>query len=192
MKKLLCVLIAINLLFAPIIAQTEAKENKSNGKGIQVSGKSNTISAGIHIPIAGFSSTHNIGFGVDYSWSNHRFGRINEIPVNPVGFTANIGINYYFGKKENIGQYDYTYSDYKYLYSYGGIIYNPGKKGNIILTVGPAIGIYSGHTQFNIGANLRGNYYVKKSIAIASVITIMKESKSDPLWAMAIQVGFSF
>lgn len=184
MKKLLVISTIIGAFFSTAAAQSE--------QNVHPAGKSNIISAGIHIPIGEFSSTHDIGLGIEYSWSHHRFGRINEIPLNSIGFATNIGANYYFGKKEMIGVYPFEYSDYTFLHMHGGIIYNPGKKANISLTAGPALGIYSSHTQFNIGANLKGSYYVNKNIAIAPVITIMKESKSDPLWAMAIQAGFSF
>jgi hypothetical protein len=192
MKKLLCFLSVTAWLYTTVIAQSEEKENKSGGYRIRRAGKNNSISAGIGIPFSEFSSTHSIGFGIDYSWSNHRYGLINEITVNPVGFTVNVGADYYFGKKETIGPYNYNYSNYTYLHTYGGIIYNPCNKVNISLTAGPALGIYSGHSQFNFGVDLKGSYYLNKNISITPAISFMKESKSDPLWAMAIQAGFSF
>jgi len=155
-------------------------------------GKRHSISAGIGIPFGDFSSTHSFGAGLDYSWSNHRFGLLQSIPVKPIGFTFNIGGDYFFGKKEMIGLYSYQYSNYIYLHTYGGVIINQGKKGNISITAGPALGLYVGNTQFNVGINLSGNYYINKKIALSPSILFMKESNSEPLWSAGLRGSIVF
>jgi hypothetical protein len=185
MKKLLCVLLITGYFYS--FAAAQSKENK-----IQLKGKSNSISAGVNIPFAAFSATHNFGAGIDYSWSNHRYGRMDETPVNPVGFTVNLGADYYWGKNETIGLYTYDYSTYTFLHTYGGIIYNPGNKVNTSLTGGPTLGIYSGNTEFGLGVNLSGNYYLNKNIAITPVLIFMKESSSDPLLSGSVRATISF
>jgi len=187
MKKALCLLLNIGCLVTMAVAQQKEISNK-----LQTNSKSNSISTGIDIPIGKFSATHHIGFGLDYSWSHHRYGRMNEIPLKLLGFTFNAGADYYTGKKENTGYPPYTYNDYTYLHTYAGVIYNPGIKTNIRLTAGPALGLYAGHSQFNFGVNLAGSNYFTKNIAISPAIMLMKESGSDPLWAASVRVIYSF
>jgi hypothetical protein len=185
--KALCLLLVIGCLFTRAGAQQKEIRHRQ-----QANSQSNSISAGINIPFGKFSSTHRFGFGLDYSWCHHRYGRMNEIPVKLLGFTFNAGADYYIGKKENTGYAPYIYNDYTYLHSYAGVIYNPGKKTNISLTAGPALGLYAGHSQFKIGVNLAGSYYLAKNIAIAPAVLLMKESDSDPLWAGALQIIYCF
>lgn len=144
---------------------------------------------GLNIPFGNFSATHSIGAGLEYSWSHHRFGLLSSTLFRVIGFTFNGGADYYKGKKENIGIYSYQYGNYIYLHSYAGIILNPGKKGNIIVTTGPAVGLYNNDAQFNFGVNLSGNYYFTKNFAVTPAIMLMKESASDPIWAASLRAS---
>jgi hypothetical protein len=185
MKKLLCVLLITGYFYS--FAGAQSKENK-----IQLRGKSNSISAGVNIPFAAFSATHSFGTGIDYSWSNHRYGRMDEPPVNPVGIIVNPGADYYWGKKETIGLYTYDYSTYTFLHTYGGIIYNPGNKANISLTGGPTLGIYNSNTELGLGVNLSGNYYLNKNIAITPVLIFMNNFNAVPFWVGSIRISYVF
>ena len=187
MKKALCLLLIICWQFLSARAQQKEITHK-----LEANGNSNCLSTGIDIPFGKFSSTHRIGFGLNYSWSHHRYGDMNEIPLKLLGFTFNSGADHYTGKKENTGYIRYTYNDYTYLHTYAGIIYNPSKKINISLTAGPALGLYAGHSQFNLGVNLSGSYYLTKNIAITPAIMLMKESDSDPLSTSIVRVVYSF
>ena len=139
-----------------------------------------------------FSSTHIVGIAAEYSLSDHRFGQMDVKPVKPVGFIINSGIAYYFGKKEMVSGYPYKYPGYTFLNLYGGIIYNPWKKGNINFTAGPALGIYNHHTRFNIGSKLEGSYYVNKNLAVSPAIILMKEHGADAFWAATVKALISF
>jgi hypothetical protein len=187
MKKLLLVLLTINCLFTTIVAQTKEKENK-----VQPKGKSNSISTGFDIPLGKFSDTHSFGGGIDYSWSNHRFGKMDITPQNPFGFIVNTGGDYYTGKKETIGIYAYDYPSYINLHTYCGVIYNSDNKVNINLTAGPTLGIYSGTADFGLGANLSGNYYLNKNIAITPVLVFMNNFDAVPFWVVSIRVSYVF
>lgn len=167
-------------------------QSQKSEKHNHPSGKQHTVSIGANIPLENFSSTHIIGVATNYSWSNHRFGGMDVKPVKPFGFTANAGAAYYFGKKETVSGYPYNYPAYFFLNIYGGVIYNPWKKGNISLTAGTALGIYNGNTQFNIGSKLEGSYYFSKKIAISPGIIMMKESGADPLWAASLKATMTF
>ncbi len=146
----------------------------------------------VFFPLGNFSSTHLIGMEANHSWSEHRFGGMDIKPVKPLGFTSNAGFAYYFGKKENISGYTYDYHRYIFIHAFAGAIYNPWRRGNIILTAGPGLGIYNGNTQFNIGSCLEGSYYIKEKIAITPGINFMKESGADPLWAASLKVTLTF
>jgi len=179
------------LLSAYTVIQVSA-QSKADTVNTMTKGRNHSVSIGLNIPFGDFSSTHNLGVGINYSWSKHRFGVLSAIPFKTIGFTFNIGVDYYLGKKETVGVYNYKYGNYSYLHTYGGIIFNPGRKGNISLAAGPAVGLYNGNTQFNVGINLSGNYYLNKHIAVTPAILFMKESVSDPLWSASLRASIVF
>jgi len=117
---------------------------------------------------------------------------MKKIPVKRIGFIANSGINYYLGKKEMISNYEYKYKNFTYIHAYAGAIYNPWKKGNINLTIGPATGIEDKIVEFWWGANLNGNYYVNEKIAITPGINFMKRSIANPLLAVSLKATMAF
>ena len=161
-------------------------------KKLNPGGKRNLIAAGITIPVGDFSSTHFGALNAVYAWSNNRFGLLTTMPVIKIGFTANSGIAYYFGRKETIGTGSYQYPAYIFLHIYAGAIYNAGKKVNICLTAGPAAGIYNSSTQFNTGASLQCNYYISPKIAITPGLIMMKETGSDAIWSGSVNAAIAF
>ena len=183
----------IFLLFACMTISNYANsQSQRPKKHNHPSGEQHAVSIGADVPLGNFSSTHIIGVATNYSWSDHRFGQMDVKPVKPFGFIANAGVAYYFGKKETVSGYPYDYPGYIFIHLYGGAVYNPWRKVNISLTAGPALGLYNGHTQFNIGSVLEGSYFLKEKIAITPGIIMMKESGADPLWAASIKATFAF
>ena len=181
----------IFLLICLLASQIVAAQ--TNTKTITPKGFTKTVSAGINITIPEFSRTHNFGTGIGFSWSKHRFGMIEKKLSKQFGFIADGGIDYYFGKKETVSGYPYEYNGFTYIHTYGGIIYNCGKRSNINLTTGPALGIENGFTTFFWGVNLSGAYYIKEKIAITPGIHFMKDPNSyDPLLSGSIKASFAF
>ncbi len=174
-------------VFFFIIMQTvissPAQPVKPSGKK-QKPGVEHCISAGILLPLGDFSSTHLCGIAVGYQPANHWF---NLLKRKQLAFTYNAGLAYYFGKKEMVSGYPYKYPGYFFLHAFGGILYNPVRKLDLTLTVGPALGIYNGNSRFNIGSKLEGTYYLKNKFAVSPGIILMKENKADPLWAVSIK-----
>ena len=189
MKRLLFIFLLFGFMTIGkyAIGQSQ-KPNKHN----HPSGKQYTVSLAANIPLGNFSSTHSIGIEANHSWSNHRFGKMDVKPLKPFGFTANAGFAWFFGKNETVSGYPYDYSGYIFLQAYGGAIYNPWRRANICLTAGPALSIYNGNAEFNIGSSLEGSYYIKEKIAITPGIIIMKESGADPLWAASLKATMAF
>ena len=182
MKKRLLFLFATSFYIYSVSAQTKSiKKKSSEEKGV-------SVSAGVSIPVGDFSSTHLIGIGVDCSPTRHSFGKIK---AKKTAFTYNGGLAYYFGKKETVSGYPYAYPGYFLIHTFGGVLYNPVKNGSVTLTAGPALGIYNGNTQFNIGSKLEVSYYISKKITIGPGIILMKESGADPLWAAAVKAILS-
>ena len=70
------------------------------------------------------------------------------------------------------------------------MLYNPAKNTAISLTTGPALAIYNGNNQFNIGTKLEASYKISTSIAIGPGILLMKESGADPIWAASLKATF--
>jgi len=172
-----------------MLAQTDnlvvAAQNYTNGKD-------NAASFGINIPVGEFSKTHFAGIALDYSWSHHRFGSLKALPKMLIGFTANGGIDYYFGKKETIAGYEYRYGGDIYFHLFGGAIYNPCKKGNITLTAGPTLGIYKGRADAGFGINIGGSYSLTDKIAITPGIICLKHNDAASLWVAAVRGTYSF
>jgi hypothetical protein len=172
---------------------TGAAQTNINSKTITQKGFSKTVSAGINITVPEFSQTHSFGAGISFSWSKYRFGMLEKKLSRRFGFIADGGIDYYFGKKEIVSGYLYQYNGFTYIHTYGGIIYNCCKRGNINLTTGPALGIENGFTTFFLGVNLSGAYYIKEKIAITPGIHFMKDPDSyDPLLSCSIKASFAF
>lgn len=137
--------------------------------------------------VGDFSSTHPVGIALDCSPTRHWFGLLKR---KKIAFTYNGGVVYYFGKKETVSSYPYKYPGYIFIHSFGGLLYNPAKNAGISLTTGPALGIYNGNTQFNIGSKLEASYYISNRFAIVPGIMLMKESGADPIWAASVKARF--
>ena len=146
------------------------------------------ISVGINIPAGSFSSTHIVGVSVGYSHRRYVFGTTGKKNLT---FTYNGGFAYYFWKKETVSIYQYKYPGYIFIHGFSGAIYNPIKNGTIALTAGPALRIYNGNTQFNIGSQLEFNYCINNKVAIGPEIILMKELGADLLWSTALKATFS-
>jgi hypothetical protein len=180
-KTVLFFLVAIVFISSAFAQPTGIKKPVPQEKGI-------SISAGINLPVGDFSSSHLIGIAVDCSPTRHWFGLLKR---KKIAFTYNGGLVCYFGKKETVSSYPYKYPGYIFVHGFGGMLYNPAKNAAISLTAGPALGIYNGNTQFNIGSKLEASYYISKNIAIGPGIILMKESGADPIWAASVKAIFN-
>lgn len=150
------------------------------------------ISFGANLPVGNFSNTHFWGIGVEFSISKYRYGQMAVKPEQAISFFYTLGIDYYFGKKETVSNYPYNYPGYTFINLYPGLIYNTDKKINISLTAGPALGIYNGTTQLNIGTTLSGTYYLNEKIGITPSLVLMKESGADPLLVVSLKGTWAF
>ena len=176
-----------------LLASLQGITQTNNDKKITPAGFSKTISAGIAIPSVEFNQTHGIGPCANFSWSKHRFGILDKKPSKSLGFIADAGIDYYPGKNKTVSNYQYKYNAFTYIHTYGGAIYNCGKRGNINLTTGPALGLENGFTTFFWGVNLNGAYYIKKNIAVTPGIQYMQDLNApDPLLSFSIRASFVF
>ena len=109
----------------------------------------------------------------------------------PLGFIAEGGVNYYFGKNEIVSGYQYDYNNFTYIHTYGGIIYNFCNRGNLNVTAGPALGIEGGSISFWWGINLGGACYINEKIAITPGFILMEGPGSDPLFSCSIKTSLS-
>jgi hypothetical protein len=177
MKKTVLFFLAAAFIISVSAQTTGIKKPGPEEKGI-------SLSTGINLPFGDFSSTHLIGIAIDCSPSSHWFGLLNR---KKIAFTYNGGLAYYFGKKETVSSNPYKYPGYIFIHGFAGVLYVPAKKANITFTAGPALGIYNGNLQFNIGTKLEASYYISKNIAIGPGIILMKESGANPIWAASLQ-----
>jgi hypothetical protein len=180
MKKSLVILLYFTIMASAAICQSKT-QRKPNGHN-------QSIGFGINVPVGDFFSTHLAGLGADYAWSHQRFGLLTRKPAKSIGFTANGGIDYYFGKHDDISPAGYHFPAFIYTHAYAGAIYNPSVKTNICLSAGPAVGIYNNYAEFWWGIKLEGSYYFNQNISITPGIALMKQSIADPLIVASIKV----
>ena len=174
---------AKNLNYAPV-ADTMKTGNAGN---------LHILSAGILLPVDEFSLTHVVGMGVSYSWSNRRFGYLKVLPKRIIGFTADAGLKYFMGRKEEVvAGNEFRYGNYLYLHAFGGMIYNPLKEGNLKLLAGPAMGIYMGHGEFGWGGQLEGSYYLNERISLSPALFLFKHKEANALFSAMLKFDYSF
>jgi|CXWL01.1.fsa_nt_gi hypothetical protein len=176
-KRLLFLLVTTSFAISVFSQPAEPKISAQKEKGISVSFCTN-------VPVGNFSNTHIIGLGIDCSPTRSWFGILKP---QKIAITYNGGAAYYFGKKEKVSDYWYDYPAYIFIHAFAGIIYQPLKNVSITLTGGPALGIYNGNTQFNIGSKLEASYYISKRISLGPGILLLKESGSDALLSASLK-----
>jgi hypothetical protein len=189
MKKEL--LIILCCLFFSVLAISQQKETVK-AKVPLSKGFFRAASVGAAIPIGSFSTTHIAGVNADFSISKFRFGKMPVKPVKSLSIAYQLGIAHYIGKKETVSGYNYKYPGYTQLHIYPGLLYNPDKKMNMILSIGPVIGFYNGNTQFNLGSTLSGTYYFRDNIGITPSLLLTKESGANPLMAVSLRTTLAF
>jgi hypothetical protein len=113
-------------------------------------------------------------------------------PMNALGVAYSIGLDYYFGKKETVSGYDYKYPGYAVIHIYPGLLYNPDKRINMIVSIGPAFSFYNGNTEFEIGGSLSGTYFINENIGITPSLLLTKEAGSNALIAASLKAIFAF
>ena len=186
MKKKICLLLSSFLFNVAINAQV--KNSKKNA----ATAYQQLISFGVNLPTGNFSATHFLGLAVDFSLSKNRFGQLPVIPPHRISIFFNLGIAYYFGRDETVSSFSYSYPGLTFFHLYPGLIFNADKKINICLAAGPAIRMYNGKSQFNLGAILSGTYYLNDKIGITPSLLVMKESGADALLAASLKGSWSF
>ena len=144
---------------------------------------------GINAAPGDLSATHIFGIGFQYALSNHRFSQLTSLTPSPIGFTFNAGAEYFFGKKDI---YDITYKGYSFVHAFAGLILNSGLNGNISLTGGPSISIYTSSTLFGFGMNFNGNFYLSRNTGISPAILLMKQQDINSICIASVRGSFSF
>ncbi len=173
--------LAFVVLFTIFFLQASAQTNDVEMK--VKADKGFSLSASLLIPVGEFSDTHVLGFGVAIAPSAQQLSLFRKPKI---GFTYNAGFDYYLGKNVTVSSYPYKYPGYFFIHAFAGAIYNPTKEFDIKLTAGPALGIYNGKTNFNIGSKLNLNYHFNNTIAIGTGLNMMKESGADPIWSVSL------
>ena len=154
-------------------------------------GKSHLTSLDIHLPLGVFARSQFAGAGLNYSWSNHRFGTYVS-KTKLIGFTANAGGDYYFGRRIRTAGYPFEYGGYLYGWLMIGMIANPWSFTHLTLTAGPTVGIHKGNADMGMGVNLFGNYFLNKKIAVGPGITYKKHPDTEGLWTGSVRISYLF
>lgn len=187
MKKTILFLLATAILKAELLAQkTGSVIDKKSTKAMN-----NAVALGFSLPIGTFNRTHTAGITVDYSRSNHRYGK-DAIDAKLINFVVNAGVGYHAGKSTAVSGYEFRYGGYFTLYTSAGIDYKPAIPVNITFTAGPVMSIYQGNTEIGAGVNFFWSYFISKNIAIGPGLCYRKQSKTDALWSGTIRASHAF
>ena len=152
-------------------------------------GKSQLVSLDLHLPVGVFARSQFTGAGLNYSWSNRRYGS-NVVHPKLIGFTANAGGDYYFGRRIRTAGHPFQYGGYIYGWLMAGIISNPWTFTQFTLTGGPTVGIYKGNSDMGFGVNLFGSYFINQRVAIGPGITYKKHPDADALWTASVRISY--
>lgn len=150
----------------------------------QDKGYSWNISAGVILPVGTFSETHWAGISLQGEYSRSRFGKMNTKPKKLVDYFLSTGTDFYFGKKEMVSSYPFTYAGYFILNTNAGLICNTGKQSNIRLGAGPAMSLYKKTPRFNISSSIAGSWYLSKTTGITAGLQMIQETGAHPLWSV--------
>jgi len=181
MKKLFCLSILICSLAFVATAQPDGAKTQRHGG-------SYAFNLGVDVPIKFFKEMSSTGFAFDYAWSDQRFGKLDAKP-SILGFTFNMGIAHYLGADDHHGG---NLAGYTNVHTYGGVIISPCKTGNISLTGGPNLGLYSGNSKFGFGARADVSWYLTNHIAITPGFLWIKELDVDPRYAITGRLTIAF
>lgn len=176
------------ILFSDASAQTNATDKAAS------KGRNNKLALNFSFPVAGYLKyISNMGIGAAYSWSKERFGKLASLPTKAVGFTFNIGIDYFIGEKEKNLNQAIKYGGTTFLHAYGGAVYNLDRMSNIKLTSGPNLEIYKGASSFGFGANFSGSFYLfqNKNLGLSPNFSLMKQGKTEVVLAGGVGVSYA-
>lgn len=145
------------------------------------------VSAGFSLPTGQFSTTHWGAAGIGGSSSSAQVAFFHPYKLR---FAWCGGAVYYFGKKEAVAGYPYTYPGYISIYGMAGIMFSPYHKTAVNMLAGPALGLYDGSTRFNLGLRADIDYYLDKTWAISPGFMLVKENGARPLGSASLRVLF--
>ncbi len=180
MKKLL---LSSGLLLTGFLLQAQNEK-------IKVESRKHAVSADLLLPLGNFFETHFAGFGLQYSWYKQE-RKLKQVKIQTVRFTANGGVSMYLGKNEKVGSGSYKYPAFTLIHTYAGAAWLPSRLFHFILSAGPGLGLYHGHSSLNLGAKLEGQVNFS-NLSVGPSIRLMKEKGSDPLWAGSLGVFYFF
>ena len=175
------------IILSVFLIATTARAKASNDS---LPGKSYRVSINLSVPVDEFSETHFLGAGVSYAWSNNRFGLLSKAPGKLLGFTADAGVDYFFGKKITESGIDFRFKNYWNLHAFGGVIFNEGTNINVRVLTGPTLGIYYGETEFGYGAMLDASYYITEKISLGPMLRFFKNKAANAQWGLGVGAGW--
>ncbi len=158
----------------------------------QDKGRSWKNSAGISVPAGTFSATHWSGISIQGEYSRNRFGKTTIKPKKLIDYILSTGTDYYFGRKETVSSYPFTYTGYFILNSNAGLIFNTGRQSNVRIGAGPAISLYKKNLRFNISSAVAGSWYLSKNTGITGGLQKIQETGARPLRAVFIRLSKAF
>lgn len=180
MNKIACLLLGV-FSFTACLSQNDSLH------GLRFS-----VSAGPSLTIGEFADSHPFGLGIEFNYSNKRFGQMTKFPTKKIGALLNAGFHYLFGKSEIISGQPYNYSNYSILNLSPGIMYNPCRRGYISLHTGPVLNLFESDSEFGFNILLNGNYYFSNNLGLSPGLNWVKLSKADPIILFSIKASWNF
>lgn len=174
------ILLFVCVVFATIYSHAQIQPAPGSSAG-----KNHQMTFAFSLPVGRFFESHAAGLGWSYNWSQRRFGE-NVQPRQLIGFTAQAGFDYFFGKNDTLLGHTFKNRNMVYIQVMPGIIYNPAPKAAITLLAGPSLGIYNGASNISFAASLNASYHVGPRIAIGPSVVFRKHENVDTYWTAGL------
>jgi hypothetical protein len=170
------------LFLAICVAASSRAQSPANGQD-------HLLSLNASLPLGRFSESHAAGIGLSYHWSNRRFGD-NITDRKLIGFTAQAGFDYLFGKNDTLLGHTFKNRNIIYVQIMPGIMCNPSPKTAITLSAGPSLGIYNGVSNIAVVASLSGSYHIGRKVSIGPSLVLRKHEEVDMYWTAGLSGRF--
>lgn len=143
--------------------------------------------AGPSIAVGEFSTTHAYGAGIEVTGLT-LFNKKNQLlRKHPLLLQWGVAGDYYWGKKQTVAGYSYTYKRYLLAHAMVGGSWKVIPNLLISLTGGPGLARYNGTMRYNTAVQAAVYYAITKKIMVSPVVKLFQEPGTDWLASAGIR-----
>lgn len=146
--------------------------------------------AGPSVAIGEFATTHSFGTGIEAGGLTLFNKKGQQLRKHPLLLQWGIAGDYYWGKKQTIAGYPYTYKRYLLTHALLGGTWKLYPNLLLSLTGGPGLSRYNGSMRYNTTVQAAVHYAITKKIMLSPVFKLFQEPGTDWLGSAGLRVVF--